>query len=203
MLNFVVLDGPKLRLSATNMASDEVEETTQLGTSLIEAFECPEFEANPPPYYRWMHLQGDIMQTIEHSGQNRRKLLLRNIKWSDEGMYRCVAYNIINGVRRELSSDTRFVLHVTGPPEIQTRPSLGENGIYESISYAGESAHRLKSRFCSRPPPRLVAWQWGSSYIRAGTFNHIKNYKLSIFFIKLLHQRGNEKLFQKHAQGKV
>lgn len=68
-----------------------------------------------------------------------------------------------------MPSDLRFVLHVIGPPEIQARPSAEtEDGMYESIGWAGEPVHRLKSRFCSRPPPRIVAWQWGSSHIRAG-----------------------------------
>lgn len=95
---------------------------------------------------------------------------LENVIWSDEGEYRCVAFNVINGVRREMSSEACYVLHVTGPPEIQARPSSGEKGFYESLGWTGEAEHTLKSRFCSRPPPKLVAWQWGSSHIRAGKY---------------------------------
>lgn len=77
-----------------------------------------------------------------------------------------------------MPSDVRFVLHVIGPPEIQARPQgpggeRGPDGVHESVGWAGEPVHRLKSRFCSRPPPRIVAWQWGSSHIRAGQSPYI------------------------------
>ncbi|XP_043680664.1 hemicentin-1-like [Vespula pensylvanica] len=150
----------------------EIEETAQLGSS-VETFECPEFEGNPIPRYKWLHLRGGTTEkTIENPTRAKdsgKRLRLENVMWSDEGEYRCVAFNMISGTRRETPSEVRYVLHVTGPPEIQARPSgSGENGSYESIGWAGEPVHRLKSRFCSRPPPRLVAWQWGSSHIRAG-----------------------------------
>ncbi|XP_071576739.1 kin of IRRE-like protein 1 [Temnothorax nylanderi] len=141
-----------------------VEEMALLNNT-VEAFECPEYEANPPAQYRWVHLRGSLTETIENRVQNKgggRRLYLQNIMWSDEGEYRCIAFNTINGVRQEAVCDRHYVLHVTGPPEIQTRPS------YESVGWAGEPVHRLKSRFCSLPPPKLVAWQWGSSHIRAG-----------------------------------
>ena len=156
-------------------ALDEIEETTSLGSN-IEPFECPDFDANPPAQYRWVHQRGGNTDTINNrNGENGpdggRRLRLENVGWADEGEYRCVAYNVINGVRREMRSDMRFVLHVIGPPEIQARPSAEtEDGMYESIGWTGEAVHRLKSRFCSRPPPRIVAWQWGSSHIRAGEF---------------------------------
>jgi hypothetical protein len=103
-------------------------------------------------------------QQQQQQPNSGRRLRLENVGWADEGEYRCVAYNVINGVRREMPSDLRFVLHVIGPPEIQARPSAEtEDGMYESIGWAGEPVHRLKSRFCSRPPPRIVAWQWGTS----------------------------------------
>ncbi|XP_014233333.1 kin of IRRE-like protein 3 [Trichogramma pretiosum] len=161
-------------LNGQGMSSlGEIEETTSLGLN-IEPFECPDFDANPPAQYRWLHQRGGSTDTIdnrnsEDSLNGGRRLRLENVGWSDEGEYRCVAYNVINGVRREMPSDVRFVLHVIGPPEIQSRPSAEtEDGMYESIGWAGEAVHRLKSRFCSRPPPRIVAWQWGSSHIRAG-----------------------------------
>ncbi|XP_058796810.1 hemicentin-2 isoform X2 [Phymastichus coffea] len=156
---------------------DEIEETTGLGSN-IEPFECPEFEANPPAHYRWLHQRGGTTDTIDNRNSENgpdggRRLRLENVGWADEGEYRCVAYNVINGVRREMPSDVRFVLHVIGPPEIQARPhgsgaERGPDGVHESVGWAGEPVHRLKSRFCSRPPPRIVAWQWGSSHIRAG-----------------------------------
>ncbi|XP_046628143.1 irregular chiasm C-roughest protein-like [Neodiprion virginianus] len=147
-----------------------------LGSSL-DTFECELFDANPSAMYRWVHLRGGtntemISNPGDRAGDAGRRLRLENVQWSDEGEYRCVAYNVINGVRREASSDARYVLHVTGPPEIQTgASSAGESadgGDIRSIGWAGEPVHRLRSRFCSRPPPRLVAWQWGSSHIRAG-----------------------------------
>ncbi|KAG7206458.1 hypothetical protein KM043_003809 [Ampulex compressa] len=169
--------GPKLKTeSSYNESAAEIEETTLLGSSL-DLFECPEFEANPAAQYRWVHLRGGTTEMIENPIHNKnagRRLRLENVMWSDEGEYRCVAFNVINGVRRETPSEVRYVLHVTGPPEIQARPSAGEKGFYESVGWAGETVHRLKSRFCSRPPPRLVAWQWGSSHIRAGENIHPK-----------------------------
>ncbi|XP_076231230.1 synaptogenesis protein syg-1 [Calliopsis andreniformis] len=163
--------GPRLKQQEpTNDTIQKFEETTLLGSSL-EPFECVNFEANPPAQYRWVHLRGEIREPIENPLQNKdggKRLRLENVIWSDEGEYQCLAFNVINGVRREMSSETRYMLHVTGPPEIQARPSAGEKGFYESLGWAGEAEHILKSRFCSRPPPKLVAWQWGSSHIRAG-----------------------------------
>ncbi|XP_006607769.1 hemicentin-1-like [Apis dorsata] len=180
--------GPRLNSEdpVHNNTIKKFEETTLLGTSL-EPFECTDFEANPPAQYRWMHLRGGVTETIENSLQPKdggKRLRLENVMWSDEGEYRCVAFNVINGVRREMPSDARYLLHVTGPPEIQARPSSGGKGIYESLGWAGEPEHILKSRFCSRPPPRLVAWQWGSSHIRAGESIHPKYEALSLEHIK-------------------
>lgn len=154
-----------------NDTSMEIEETALL-SSEVEPFECPEFEANPPAQYRWVHLRGGSTETIRNHVQNKgggRRLRLENITWFDEGEYRCIAFNTINGVKRETVSDVCYVLHVTGPPEIQAKPLPGDRDFYESIGWVGESVHRLKFRFCSRPPPKMVAWQWGSSHIRAGT----------------------------------
>ncbi|XP_050462024.1 hemicentin-2-like isoform X1 [Cataglyphis hispanica] len=166
---------PKLK-RIENDTSMDMEETALLSSS-VELFECPEFEANPPAQYKWVHLRGSSTETIENHVQNKgggRRLRLENIMWSDEGEYRCIAFNTINGVKRETASDVHYVLHVTGPPEIQARPLPGDRDFYESIGWAGEPVHRLKSRFCSRPPPKLVAWQWGSSHIRAGENIHPK-----------------------------
>ncbi|XP_018044956.1 PREDICTED: hemicentin-2-like [Atta colombica] len=161
--------GPKEKSKDGNVTSMNVEDMALLGSAMAP-FECSEFEANPSPQYRWVHLRGSLAEPIENRVQNKgggRRLHLENIMWSDEGEYRCIAFNTINGVKRETSSSIRYVLHVTGPPEIQVKPLLGEN-LLESVGWAGEPVHRLKFRFCSRPPPKLVAWQWGSSHLRAG-----------------------------------
>ncbi|XP_076645064.1 synaptogenesis protein syg-1 [Halictus rubicundus] len=170
--------GPLLKEdSADNKTAQKFEETTLLGANL-EPFVCEEFDANPPAQFRWIHLGGGVTRSIENPLQNTdggKRLRLENVMWSDEGEYRCLAFNIINGVRREMPSEVRHVLHVTGPPEIQaSRPSSGRKGFYESLGWAGESEHVLKSKFCSRPPPKIVAWQWGSSHIRAGESIHPK-----------------------------
>lgn len=148
----------------------EVEETALLG-SAVELFECPEYDANPPAQYKWVHLRGPSKENREYKSSGRR-LRLESVMWSDDGQYRCIAYNRINGASREAVSDIHYILHVTGPPEIQVRPLPGDRNSYESIGWTGEPVHRIKSRFCSRPPPKLVAWQWGSSHIRAGTEKH-------------------------------
>ncbi|XP_015122595.1 hemicentin-2 [Diachasma alloeum] len=168
--------GPRLKMSGKlNETRSEVEATALL-SSTVEAFECDEFEANPPARYKWLHVRGSISGPVDNaideksSANDGRVLRMRNVVWSDEGEYRCVAFNAINGVRREMTSETRFLLHISGPPEIQTRATdkFAEKGMFESVGWAGEPGHRLMARFCSRPPPRLVAWQWGSSHIRAG-----------------------------------
>ncbi|XP_057323936.1 kin of IRRE-like protein 1 [Microplitis mediator] len=172
--------GPRMRINGrTNNTAGEIEVTAMLA-STVDPFECDDFDANPPARYRWVHLRGGVPQTIDnsvHGETGSRRLSLKNVIWSNEGEYRCVAFNIINGVRREMSSDTRFILHVSGPPEIQTRSYSNDNNIDrlsddmsidESIGWVGDPFHILKSRFCSRPPPRLIAWQWGSSHIRSG-----------------------------------
>ncbi|XP_043250627.1 hemicentin-1-like [Colletes gigas] len=179
--------GPSLKEDSTsNDTAQKFEETTLLSSSL-EPFECVNFEANPPAQYKWMHLRGGVTEAIENRLQNKdggKRLRLENVMWSDEGEYRCVAFNVINGVRREMPSEARYVLHVTGPPEIQVRPSSGGKGFYESLGWTGESEHILKSRFCSRPPPKLVAWQWGSSHIRAGESIHPKYEAVPLEHIK-------------------
>lgn len=186
MYLFLSSDGPRLIVNGNtlNDTAGETEIIAMLGSS-VEPFVCSEFEANPPPHYRWVHMRGSIAEMIENPANDKmagRRLRVENVIWSDEGEYRCIAYNVINGVRREMPSDARFHLHVSGPPEIQPRPSTAEKGFYESVGWVGEPLHRLKTRFCSRPPPRIVAWQWGSSHIRAGTY---KNNKLKIIFAKL------------------
>ncbi|XP_031845808.2 irregular chiasm C-roughest protein [Nomia melanderi] len=179
--------GPTLKEDkAGNDTTQKFEETTLLSSNL-EPFLCEDFQANPPAQYRWIHVRGGVTETIENPLQNKdggKRLRLENVMWSDEGEYRCVAFNIINGVRREMPSAARHVLHVTGPPEIQARPSSGGKGFYESLGWAGESEHVLKSRFCSRPPPKIVAWQWGSSHIRAGESIHPKYEALPLEHIK-------------------
>ncbi|KZC07979.1 PREDICTED: hemicentin-2-like [Dufourea novaeangliae] len=179
--------GPRIKEdNPSNDTTQKFEETTLLGANL-EPFECLDFEANPPAQYRWIHIRGGVTETIENPLENKdggKRLRLENVMWSDEGEYQCVAFNIINGVRREMPSDARYVLHVTGPPEIQARPSSGGKGFYESLGWAGESEHILKSRFCSRPPPKIVAWQWGSSHIRAGESIHPKYEALPLEHIK-------------------
>ena len=166
-------DGPRLIVNENtlNATVGETEAIAKLG-STSKPFICPEFEGNPSAQYRWIHMRGGKPEMIENPSRDKtdgRHLLIKNIVWSDEGDYRCIAYNMINGVSREMPSDARFILHVSGPPEIQPRPSTADKGFDESVGWIGEPVHRLKSRFCSRPPPRLVAWQWGSSHIRAGT----------------------------------
>jgi len=148
----------------------DVEETALLG-SAMEFFECPEYDANPPAQYKWVHLRGNLKDNREYNSGGRR-LHLERAMWSDEGEYRCIVYNMINGAKREVVNDVHYVLHVIGPPEIQARPPGDQNSYQESIGWIGEPVHRFKFRFCSRPPPKLVAWQWGSSRIRAGTKNH-------------------------------
>nr|XP_012234307.1 PREDICTED: kin of IRRE-like protein 1 [Linepithema humile]XP_012234308.1 PREDICTED: kin of IRRE-like protein 1 [Linepithema humile] len=153
---------PKVK-NENNITMD-VKETVHLN-SAAEPFECPEYDANPPAQYKWVHLRGNSRENREYKSGGRR-LRLESIIWSDEGEYRCIAYNMINGAKRETISDVHYVLYVTGPPEIQARSLFGDRN--ESIGWAGESAYRLKSRVCSQPPPKLVAWQWGSSHIQAG-----------------------------------
>ncbi|XP_072749907.1 cell adhesion molecule CEACAM20 [Anoplolepis gracilipes] len=166
---------PKLK-KTDNDTSINIEETAVLN-STMEPFECPEFEANPPAQYRWVLLRGSPTETIKNHVQNKgggRRLHLETIMWSDEGEYRCIAFNTINGIKRETASDVHYMLRVIGPPEIQATPLSGDQDFYESIGWVGEAVHRLKFRFCSRPPPKLVAWQWGSSHIRAGENIHPK-----------------------------
>lgn len=169
--------GPRLKINGLklNDSVDEIESIALLATS-IEPFECEEFEANPSPHYRWLHVRGSTSESVdnvikeESSSNYGRRLKINNVVWSDEGEYRCIVYNTINGVRREMPSETRYILHVSGPPEIQTRASdkISDKGFFETVGWAGEPVHTLMARFCSRPPPKIVAWQWGSSHIRAG-----------------------------------
>ncbi|XP_034948743.1 hemicentin-2-like [Chelonus insularis] len=165
--------GPRLKsTSKINETAGEFESIALLAAD-VDPFECNEFEANPPARYRWIHIRGGVSHPVENfigEETGSRKLKLKNVAWADEGEYRCVAYNVINGVRREITSDSKYILHISGPPEIQTKPVDGEDdkNFGESVGWVGEPVHMLRSRFCSRPPPKLVAWQWGSSHIRAG-----------------------------------
>ncbi|XP_014467660.1 PREDICTED: kin of IRRE-like protein 3 [Dinoponera quadriceps] len=162
---------PRLKIAEDPNSALNVVDTVQVGIT-VEPFECPEFDANPPAQYRWIHPRGKSTGFAKNKGQTKsssRRLRLERITWSDQGEYRCVAYNTINGVIKETYSERRYTLHVTGPPEIQeTSPN------HVSIGWIGERAHRLKSRVCSQPPPKLVTWEWGSNQIRAGEHIHPK-----------------------------
>ncbi|XP_032666797.1 hemicentin-2-like [Odontomachus brunneus] len=145
-------------------------ESVLLG-STVEPFECAEFDANPSAQYRWIHTRRKSAFTNKSSS---RRLRLERITWSDQGEYRCMAFNTINGVRREKYSEQYYMLNVSGPPEIQAKPTSDHTSNHESVGWTGERVHRLKSRLCSQPPPKLVTWEWGSNQIRAGDHIHPK-----------------------------
>ncbi|EFN75304.1 hemicentin-1 [Harpegnathos saltator] len=149
-----------------NVAEDDLVKTVQLG-STAEPFVCPEFDANPPAQYRWTHSRrkSTAFTMNGQASSDSRRLRLEHITWSDQGEYTCVAFNTINGVRKETNNKQRYIINVTGPPEIQAKSDHMNN--HESIGWIGERVHTLKIRFCSQPPPKLVTWQWGSNQIRA------------------------------------
>lgn len=154
-----------------NSTNDLLKEQVILG-STKDLFECPEFDANPPAQYRWVHPRRKSTALAMANGQymgNSRRLRLERITWSDQGEYRCLAFNTINGVTKETYNEHSYMLHVIGPPEIQANPSSDHTSNHESIGWVGERVHKLKSQLCSEPPPKLVTWEWGSNQIRAGT----------------------------------
>ena len=108
-------------------------------------------DGNPPPKYQWMQ-GGEPRSYSEY-------LDLENVGYGDQGQYHCIATNVIQGERREVTSGYVTVT-VTGAPQV-VRKSSGVIGLD-----GGDV--RLEAEVCSDPSPSQTSWTWGDIVLPSG-----------------------------------
>lgn len=117
-------------------------------------------EGNPPPRYVW--LQKVDKNTWQERGRNAT-LFIHNVTYTFQGIYKCVASNIINNSKAEDESE-EVTLDVTGAPQIlKDMAKTPEKVVIEK----DEDAFIIIF-FCSDPTPQRTFWEWGSQKLDAG-----------------------------------
>ena len=114
-------------------------------------------EGNPPPKYQW--LQRLPQDQVVKRGYEA-ELVIGDAGYSDQGEYTCKAINMVDGERREASSNV-IELKVSGVPQVvkQVGDVVGLNG----------RDTRLEAEFCSSPLPLRNTWEWGGTVLPAGS----------------------------------
>ena len=108
-------------------------------------------DGNPAPKYQWV--QGSQVRSYNEY------LDIESVGYSDQGQYQCIATNVIQGERMEVSSS--FVtISVTGPPQV-VRKSGGVIGLD-----GGDV--RLEAELCSDPSPMETTWTWDQVVLPSG-----------------------------------
>ncbi|KAL3285009.1 hypothetical protein HHI36_019138 [Cryptolaemus montrouzieri] len=124
------------------------------------SFECMG-EGNPPPTYQWLQkLPTPSDMIIERARDS--KLYIANVTYDYQGEYRCKVTNIIKGEERIEISEP-IILQVHGAPQVLRHTTMPEVFIEK-----GETAE-LSMVVCADPRPRVVAWEWGSLRLEAGS----------------------------------
>ncbi|XP_057662340.1 kin of IRRE-like protein 2 [Diorhabda carinulata] len=124
------------------------------------SFECLG-EGNPPPTYQWIQKRPTPSESVIERGRDA-KLYISNVTYDFQGEYRCKVTNIIKGEERTEISEP-IILQVHGAPQV-----LRQSVMPEVVVERGQSAD-LSMVVCADPRPRLVAWEWGSLRLEAGT----------------------------------
>ncbi|KAI4470874.1 nephrin [Holotrichia oblita] len=123
-------------------------------------FECVA-EGNPQPTYQWLQrlpIPSDVI--LERGWES--KLHIANVTYDYQGEYVCKVTNIIGGAERTIQSEA-IALQVVGAPQVLrhiTSPQI--------IVEKGETA-KISLVVCADPRPRVVAWEWGSLRLEAGS----------------------------------
>ena len=89
--------------------------------------------------------------------------MFSNVTYEHEGLWRCSGRNIIKGQERRNHSDT-IKIEVSGRPLARVLAQGETRGTAVAV---GEEA-KLSLQFCSDPPPRQLAWHWGSLRLEEG-----------------------------------
>ena len=90
-------------------------------------------------------------------------MLFSNVTYDHEGLWRCSARNTIKGQERRNHSET-VRIEVSGRPLARALVQGETRGVAVAV---GEEAV-LQLQFCSDPPPRQLAWEWGSLRLEEG-----------------------------------
>ncbi|XP_015833192.1 kin of IRRE-like protein 2 isoform X2 [Tribolium castaneum] len=123
-------------------------------------FECLG-EGNPQPTYKWLQKLPTPFNRVEERGRDA-KLYIANVTYDYQGEYRCKVTNIIKGEERSELSEP-IILQVHGAPQV-----LRQSATPEVFVEKGELAD-LSMVVCADPRPRVVAWEWGSLRLEAGS----------------------------------
>ena len=90
-------------------------------------------------------------------------MIFSNVTYEHEGLWRCSARNRIKGQERRNHSET-VRIEVSGRPLARALVQGETRGLAVAV---GEEA-TLQLQFCSDPPPRQLAWEWGSLRLEEG-----------------------------------
>ncbi|KAK9728967.1 CD80-like C2-set immunoglobulin domain [Popillia japonica] len=123
-------------------------------------FECVA-EGNPQPTYQWLQRLPTPSDVILERGWES-KLHIPNVTYDYQGEYVCKVTNIIGGTERTIQSEA-IALQVVGAPQV-----LRHITSPEIIVEKGETA-KISLVVCADPRPRVVAWEWGSLRLEAGS----------------------------------
>ncbi|XP_044269442.1 irregular chiasm C-roughest protein isoform X2 [Tribolium madens] len=123
-------------------------------------FECLG-EGNPQPTYKWLQKLPTPFNRVEERGRDA-KLYIANVTYDYQGEYRCKVTNIIKGEERSELSEP-IILQVHGAPQV-----LRQSATPEVFVEKGQLAD-LSMVVCADPRPRIVAWEWGSLRLEAGS----------------------------------
>ncbi|GJQ79304.1 hypothetical protein Trydic_g16171 [Trypoxylus dichotomus] len=123
-------------------------------------FECVA-EGNPYPTYQWLQRLPTSSDVILERGRES-KLHISNVTYDYQGEYVCKATNIISGTERTVQSEA-IVLQVVGAPQV-----LRHITTPEIVVEKGQTA-AISLVVCADPRPRVVAWEWGSLRLEAGS----------------------------------
>ena len=152
-----------VRFAPTNVRTDPAD-FVDLEVGGRQVFTCSA-DGDPQPEFEWM-------QKFEERGEETsafklgtgREIVIDNVTYEHEGLWRCSASNTIKGEVRTQHSPVLRV-GVSGKPLIQTGRTLEPRSLFEG---------RLKEKtdlevvFCSDPPPSKVHWEWGSVQLEQG-----------------------------------
>ncbi|XP_031358426.1 hemicentin-2 [Photinus pyralis] len=123
-------------------------------------FECIA-EGNPQPTYQWLQRYPTPSDFILERGRES-KLHVPNVTYDYQGEYVCKVTNIIGGIERTVQSES-IALQVVGAPQVLRHSIKPEIRVEK-----GESAD-LRVVVCADPRPRVMAWEWGSVRMEAGS----------------------------------
>ena len=124
-------------------------------------------EGYPPPDYEWLqrYNERDGGETNAFKFGSGNKIILENVTYDHEGLWRCSAFNIIKGETRKAHSQVLRV-GVSGRPLLQSdRPKAEPRSLYKAQL---KDRADLEVTFCSDPPPTKVRWEWGSLALEQG-----------------------------------